>query len=902
MGGSQNTGADTPHATHHIPRLPHWGVFTENATRNQQIQQQFRAISLHLHAQPRALRRQLTRAARLRLKEVAMMLALGVSLPAQAAMMYVTTDIPDVNAGDGFCSLSEAIHNANNDAHTYGDCPAGVDMDHIYLPTDSMQVFTAAAIGFPGQALPSITSQLQILARNSTLKVASGVAIDTIFNVTGGEAFSLTAATITGEADSGTATNQPLIRNAETLFLDDVRILLTPGNAGLETSPGSFTWLTGVSMESGPGLGYFTGAGDAIRNAGRIILDNSHIRNLYTYDANARAVVINEGSLEVDNASITGCTGGSAFNGIDNAGLIRGSGLTLSNPGGYGSNSGLYNRETGELILQDSVISGNGGNKYNGSGGLTNLGTAHLTRVQLDNNFGGVSNHGDMELHDSSVSGNDGYWSGGLFNSGTLLLSGVTLAGNSGLFDAGFFNLDAAANARIINSTLVSNSGVYDGSGIFNHGTLSVTASTISANYSYGGISGVSNSGSLSLTHTLVTGGDIISNTGTVSGSEYNFFGDSSQTTAELFSGFTPGVMDITASSDGMLPTALADIIELEATSYGDVIPRLADNGGPTMTVALASGSPAMDAGAALCEDTDQRGIPRPQGGACDIGAVEIQATVAASCSSYTDYEARGCTGIYRIRNLADLAAYKASNYGLGSDGKYRYVRVVNSLGDGSQPLEIHSPCKITVAGPVTLRGSQVTVDGKRGVLMNWGSKIETDGSACLLTEKNSVELKGGHRVGAGALTLQSQRLSRIGPWSQVTVAGPVRLASLGTGTEAKVEIRNDSQVVADSLDLVAAYQAAIGGRVGITTAGDTRVEVGDVADSHAVLRYQSVLQTGGDLHFNSGGVSRLAAETEVSVGGTLEMNAGTAGQCRVAGSASILASDTTGNCARRLP
>jgi hypothetical protein len=56
----------------------------------------------------------------------------------------------------------------------------------------------------------------------------------------------------------------------------------------------------------------------------------------------------------------------------------------------------------------------------------------------------------------------------------------------------------------------------------------------------------------------------------------------------------------------------------------------LQDNGGPTETHDLlpggttTPGSPAIDAGDnAACPTTDQRGVVRPQGAACDIGAVE---------------------------------------------------------------------------------------------------------------------------------------------------------------------------------------------------------------------------------------------------------------------------------------
>ena len=67
----------------------------------------------------------------------------------------------------------------------------------------------------------------------------------------------------------------------------------------------------------------------------------------------------------------------------------------------------------------------------------------------------------------------------------------------------------------------------------------------------------------------------------------------------------------------------------------------LADNGGPTQTRPPAPASPAINAGAATCNvaytdavtgmpvtlTTDQRGVSRPQGSACDIGAVEARYT-----------------------------------------------------------------------------------------------------------------------------------------------------------------------------------------------------------------------------------------------------------------------------------
>jgi hypothetical protein len=56
------------------------------------------------------------------------------------------------------------------------------------------------------------------------------------------------------------------------------------------------------------------------------------------------------------------------------------------------------------------------------------------------------------------------------------------------------------------------------------------------------------------------------------------------------------------------------------------LIGALGDNGGPTPTHALLSGSPAIDTAAGgACPATDQRGVTRPQGPRCDVGAFEVQ-------------------------------------------------------------------------------------------------------------------------------------------------------------------------------------------------------------------------------------------------------------------------------------
>lgn len=102
----------------------------------------------------------------------------------------------------------------------------------------------------------------------------------------------------------------------------------------------------------------------------------------------------------------------------------------------------------------------------------------------------------------------------------------------------------------------------------------------------------------------------------------FNVLGDSSKTNAQAFSGTAvPDSTNITATSDGTRPTALADILS-----------PLADNGGLTQTHAVPAGSPAidLDANCSASLARDQRGYSRPVGEGCDAGAFEFGGIPAA--------------------------------------------------------------------------------------------------------------------------------------------------------------------------------------------------------------------------------------------------------------------------------
>jgi hypothetical protein len=268
----------------------------------------------------------------------------------------------------------------------------------------------------------------------------------------------------------------------------------------------------------------------------------------------------------------------------------------------------------------------------------THVGLANLTiRNGKALIGGGINNAGILSVTNSIVSGNHvtGYRSaggGGVYNAGRLRISGSTISGNS---------------AR---SGLRANGG-----GIANQGTLYLVNSTVFGNYAVGGLlgstadgGGVSNSGNLTVSSTTFAG-----NT-----AEFYCLGNPSRSCIGRGGGvYTAGLQAVIQNSIIVNYNPFGDNCYGNLTSLGynlssdnscnfngtgdrqDTDPMLGplqNNGGPTQTMALSPGSPAIDAGnPSGCTDgnghllkTDQRGMPRPDkedSGGCDMGAYERQ-------------------------------------------------------------------------------------------------------------------------------------------------------------------------------------------------------------------------------------------------------------------------------------
>jgi CSLREA domain-containing protein len=230
---------------------------------------------------------------------------------------------------------------------------------------------------------------------------------------------------------------------------------------------------------------------------------------------------------------------------------------------------------------------------------------------------------------------------GAIYNdSGTLIVANSTFSGNSA--SAGGAISNVGGTLTVSNSTFSGNSA-NSGGVLGNNGIATVTNSTFSGN-------------------SASSAGVIVNDTGI-----NNTFHLRNTIIANSLSGG-----DCTTPPDTNINNLIEDGSCSPALSGDPNLGPLQDNGGPTHTMALLSGSPAIDAGDdTSCPATDQRGITRPQGPHCDIGAFEVEV------QSIYDF-----SGFFSpVDNLPTLNTVKAG----------QAIPVKFSL-DGDQGLDIFAP------------------------------------------------------------------------------------------------------------------------------------------------------------------------------------------------------------------
>lgn len=271
------------------------------------------------------------------------------------------------------------------------------------------------------------------------------------------------------------------------------------------------------------------------------------------------------------------------------------------------------------LIITKGMVTG--GSPAGDGGGLYNEGTLTITNSVFTNNTattgGAINSTSTITITNSTFSNNSATDAGALMSAAmTLTISGSTFSGNTANASSGsggaIYNF---ATATISNSTFSGNSAAIGGA-IITLEDLTLKNNTISGNSALlaGGAGLDIEDGTINLSNTIIansTGSDCYKDT--------------------VFP--TIGTNTNNLVEDGTCIT----------TTTGDPgLGTLSNNGGPTETLALLSGSVAIDAGnnaacaAAPVSNLDQRGVTRPNGLTCDIGAYEYEDTTVPTVNTFT--------------------------------------------------------------------------------------------------------------------------------------------------------------------------------------------------------------------------------------------------------------------------
>jgi len=331
-------------------------------------------------------------------------------------------------------------------------------------------------------------------------------------------------------------------------------------------------------------------------------------------------VITGKVTVQGSGATITRSTapGTAAFRVFDvaTAGSLTLSSLTLSNglaSNGVQGGGAIYSH--GTLSVSGSTFSGNSSPATTGTSG------------------GAINSSGTLTVTTSTFTGNTAQEGGGIFNQKTATISGSTFTNNKATIYGGGALLNAAGTETVTGDTFTGNTGP-GGGAIDNDTVLNISDSTFFNN------TGGSN------------GGGAVENFGTTTIKQSTLSGNTSPFGADIlnYTGFTLSIsMSVVASGvtgsncGGQAPitdsgynidTGSSCGFSAASHSMSNTQPQLdalASNGGPTQTMALPAGSPAVNAvpssTAGCAGSTDQRGIARPQGSGCEIGAYEIVVT-----------------------------------------------------------------------------------------------------------------------------------------------------------------------------------------------------------------------------------------------------------------------------------
>jgi subtilisin-like proprotein convertase family protein len=413
--------------------------------------------------------------------------------------------------------------------------------------------------------------------------------------------------------------------------------------------------VSGVTVRGGQAVGL--GGGIAASDPAILltIADSSIISNT----ASAGGGIFNQGVLKLRNVTIRDNRASTQEGGgVWNTGFGDLNGVTIVNnqaPRGGGISNINTLTVTASLIDGNRAIGQYGGGIFNRStdSRLTLVNTVVSGNQAVGSYGGGIYNEGTFINSGSSIAGNVAFRGGGIYNytAGQATFSSATLLHNSALDGGGGMYNETGGKLTVGTSNIISNTAsAQQGGGISNLGTLTVTQSALVFNTSsakQGG--GLHNAGTARLTNvtvsdnTAVAGGGINSSGGTLSLQFSTVSENSSPALNNAGSSVTVGNSILAQSAGiacaGAITSAGYNVDTGTSCGFsaaGDLsnkdpqLESLRDNGGGTLTRAIAFSSLAVDsADACPPPATDQRGVARPQAirlqqPKCDRGAYEV--------------------------------------------------------------------------------------------------------------------------------------------------------------------------------------------------------------------------------------------------------------------------------------
>jgi hypothetical protein len=314
----------------------------------------------------------------------ALLLALGIGA-SQAATINVTPKTPpEINDGDGRCSLAEAIVNANNGGQTFADCDAGDGNDTIVLPKGSQNLTLVDNDDFGDTGLPVITTKITIQGNGAKITRSKNA-----------PPFRLIA-----------------VSNSGDLTLEHVTL------SGAKVLPKD--------------------RGGAITSYGNVTISDSVISGNSGFEGGA--VFLENGTLTITNSTITNNVAnyGGGLTNYNGTLVMTGSVLSKNKAVPYNGNpsfgGGLLSTN-GHDTITGSVISGNSASK---GGGLSVYGSTYIANSTISKNTatdkgGGIYNGAghSLTVSGSTITGNRADTGGGVSNRGTFVLNGGTITKNS---------------------------------------------------------------------------------------------------------------------------------------------------------------------------------------------------------------------------------------------------------------------------------------------------------------------------------------------------------------------------------------------------------------------------------------------------------------------------------------